>query len=220
MAFDNKKVLEAVLRACEADEDSREASYGLGGFPMDYILHINPHLDYLSWMLGHLRARHNILQNSFTKVDFNNLNIPYDIKWFVEFSLGMAKVFDEYDCLNEYASNERLSVSYFSESYTQRDQNLFVDFLAYGREFLSSEDKQNTLIEIDDALFFYQQYFIGALKFLAHGVTLKDDSSGGEVNAWLSLFHLFSTVDPWDSVYKIADSEYPHSTAGFMKHML
>lgn len=216
MAFDNKMILGAVLQACEADADSREASYGLSGFPLDYILHINPRLDYLNWMLGHLRARHNIIQNSFTKVDFNELNIPYDIKWFVEFSLDMAKVFDEYRCLDEYASNESLSVNYFNDSYSLTDQNEFIDCLARGRKLLSLDDKQNTLIEIDDALFFYQQYLIGALRFLAHGVILKDDAPSAEVNAWLSLFYIFSTVDPWNEVLKTAHEGYPYSAPGFM----
>lgn len=220
MAFSNKEVLEAVLRACEADADAREASLGLSGLPLDYVFRINPNFDYLKWMLYHLRSRHRVIDDAFARNNFSDIDIPSDIKWFIDFSLSMANLFDEYECLNKYALDESIQVSYFKESYDKRDQYTFIDCLARGRKFLSTDNNINTFVEVDDALFCYQECLLGALKFLAEGVTMDENTSREELDAWLALFSIFATVDPWDDIYKIADKSYPHSSFGFMKSVI
>lgn len=220
MAFNNKEVLKTVLKAVESDKAVRESSLELSGFPLNYILHINPNLDYLRWMLHHIHARHRVVEDNFIRADFSSIDIPSDVKWFIDFSCNIASIFENYDFLNKYNSNPEIKVDYFSESYSKTDEYGFASCVNSGTRFILSKANGSLFAELDDALFCYQEYMLSVLKFLADGVNLKENSSDEEVTAWVSLFHLFSTVDPWYDVYKIVDSDYPNSEPGFMKRII
>lgn len=194
MAFNNITVLRAVLGACEPDADIRDASMGVAGMPLEHAFQVNENLNYLKQFVGEdLESFHALISE---EAGYDKTFEVFEA--LASFDKRLSVLYDKYECIRNYrevsVESEYLKTwfenqtnSYYSEAV--RSVSYFAsDTVTYLNLDISFKKK------ISKIAYLYRGHLYGALTILANGAYMDEDTSEVEVNAWLEVFTLFSSV--------------------------
>lgn len=196
MYFENEKVWQKVLKTCEPDTSVHVASKTLKNLPLEYILGINPSLNYLKSFLYELEKFYTVLCD-----DLRHNALSVSIK------MSSTKEFVTF--------GEKLNIFSMRNNHIENATGLFVKANDYLESQLSSqhmashtnailtiksalrttyEDEELLLSKIGTAASYHNLCLLPTLNFLASGVYMNVNTSEEEVRAWLYVFDLFSSL--------------------------